>query len=347
MIKLLENNELNMVALEIKDIIDISLLQKFQDDFAFAMNCTSVTVDINGTPVTNPSCYTRFCDRFVHSTKKGDDRCAASHKKMGEEAAKSGKPFVGFCHAGLIDFAAPIIVEGQLVGTVLGGQMLSNEPKEENFIQTAKEIDVNPTELVNAVKDVNIVALEQIEKAASVLFIVVNSLAKNGYNKIKLDTVSKRLSDNFMQATASIEELTASSVNITSQQEELNSEINKVVEVTEQINSILKSIQGIANQTKMLGLNASIEASRVGELGRGFSVVANEIRNLAEKSKETALGISTLVLNIQNSVNGTVKNSEITLETTKEQSRAVETVSVNMQDSIYIVEQLADMMKKL
>lgn len=347
MIKLLENNELNMYALEIKDIIDISLLQKFQDDFAFAMNCASVTVDKDGSPVTNPSCYTRFCDRFIHSTKKGDDRCAASHKKMGEEAARTGKPYVGFCHAGLIDFAAPIIVEGQLVGTVLGGQMLSEVPKEERFKQTALEIDVNPDELVNAVQEVNIVALEQIEKAASVLFIVVNALAKNGYNRIKLDTVSQRLSNNFMEATASIQELTASSYNISTQQEELNSEINKVVEVTEQINNILKSIQSIANQTKMLGLNASIEASRVGEIGRGFSVVANEIRNLAEKSKETALGITDLVTNIQNTVNGTVKNSEITLETTRGQSRAVETVSTNMQDSIYIVEQLADMMKKL
>ena len=223
-IKLLENNELDMKSLEIKDIIDIGLLQKFQDDFAFAMNCASVTVDIDGTPVTEPSCYTKFCDRLIHSTKKGDDRCAASHKRMGEEAAKSGKPFVGFCHAGLIDFAAPIIVEGQLVGTVLGGQMLSEPPKDEGFIKTAREIDVNPTDLVNAVKDVNVVALNQIEKAASVLFIVVNALAKNGYNKIKLDVVSQQLSNNFNQATLSIEELTASSMNISSQQEELNSE---------------------------------------------------------------------------------------------------------------------------
>ena len=53
-----------MNALEIKDIIDIKLLQKFQDDFAFAMNCASVTVDKDGTPVTNPSSYTRFCDKF-------------------------------------------------------------------------------------------------------------------------------------------------------------------------------------------------------------------------------------------------------------------------------------------
>ncbi|AWK49764.1 chemotaxis protein [Clostridium beijerinckii] len=347
MIKMLDNNELDMNVLEIKDIIDIKLLQKFQDDFALAMNCASVTVDKGGNPVTNPSNYTRFCDKFVHSNKKGDDRCVASHKKMGEEAGRTGKPFVGPCHAGLIDFAAPIIVEGKLIGTVLGGQMLSGSPKEQDYIQIAKEIDVNADSLVEAVNQVNIVDFKNIEKAASVLFIVVNSLAKNGYNQIELEMVSKRLANNFMQISATVEELSASATNISSQQEELNSEITQIGVITEQINSILDAIKGIASQTKMLGLNASIEAARAGELGKGFSVVAKEIKNLAENSKETANSISELTTKIQESVNGTIKNSNITLETTKEQSSAMEAVGENIQDSVYIVEQLSNMMEKL
>lgn len=347
MIKMLDNNELDMNALEIKDIIDITLLQKFQDDFAFAMNCASVTVDKEGNPVTNPSSYTKFCDNFVHSTKKGDDRCAASHKRMGEEATKAGKPFVGACHAGLVDFAAPIIVEGKLIGTVLGGQMLTDAPKEKDFIQIAKEIDVNSELLVEAVHQVNIVDLKHIEKAANVLFIVVNSLAKNGYNQIELDMVSKRLANNFMQVSATVEELSASATEISSQQEELNTEITQVGVVTEQINTILEAIKNIASQTKMLGLNASIEAARAGELGKGFSVVAKEIRNLAENSRETAKTISELTTKIQESVTGTIKNSKITLETTKEQSMAMEAVSENIQDSVFIVEQLSNMMERL
>ena len=347
MIKIINNSELDMDVLEIKDIIDINLLQKFQDDFASAMNCASVTVDKNGTPVTNPSSYTRFCDGFVHSTKKGDDRCAASHKRMGEEAARTGKPFVGPCHAGLIDFAAPIIVSGKLIGTVLGGQMLSESPKEQSYIQIAKEIDVNGHSLVEAMHEVNIVDLKNIEKAASVLFIVVNTLAKNGFNQIELGMVSKRLSNNFMQVSATVEELSASATNISAQQEELNTEITQVGVITEQINGILEAIKGIAAQTKMLGLNASIEAARAGEVGKGFSVVAKEIKNLAENSKETAKSISDLTTKIQESVTGTIKNSKITLETTKEQSLAMEAVGENIQDSIFIVEQLSNMMEKL
>lgn len=347
MIKVLSNNELDMDALEIKDIIDINLLQKFQDDFAFAMNCASVTVDKDGVPVTKPSSYTRFCDKFIHSTKKGDDRCAASHTRMGAEAARTGKPFIGPCHAGLIDFAAPIIVEGKLIGTVLGGQMVTECPMENDVIQIAKEIDVNGDKLVEASKEVNIVDLKHIEKAADVLFIVVNSLAKNGYNEIELDNITKKLSNNFMQVSATIEELSASATSISSQQEELNNEIAQVGTIAKQINSILDAINNIAAQTKMLGLNASIEAARAGEVGKGFSVVAKEIRNLAENSRETAKSIADLTTKIQESVNGTVKNSQITLETSKEQSRAMEVVSDNIQDSVHIVDQLVDMMEHL
>lgn len=347
MIKILENNELDMNELEIRDIIDINLLQKFQDDFAFAMNCASVTVDKNGTPVTNPSSYTRFCDKFIHSTKKGDDRCAASHKRMGEEAARTGKPFVGSCHAGLIDFAAPIIIEGRLIGTVLGGQMLTESPKDHNFIQIANEIDVDSSSLVESVHEVNIVDFKHIEAAANVLFLVVNSLAKNGHNQIQLDAISKRLANNFMQVSATVEELSASSTSISSQQEELNGEITQVGVVAEQINSILDAINNLAAQTKMLGLNASIEAARAGEVGKGFSVVAKEIKNLAENSKETAKSISDLTTKIQKSVSETVKNSKITLETSKEQSKAMEVVSENIQDSVHIVDQLVDLMENL
>ncbi|KZL93811.1 putative histidine kinase sensor domain protein [Clostridium magnum DSM 2767] len=111
----LDSNSINLDSVEINDVIDIGLLQKFQDNFAESMDIASITVDINGIPVTKPSLYTSFCMDLTHSTKIGADRCAQSHKRGGEEAAKTGKPYVYTCHAGLVDFAAPIIVDGRVV----------------------------------------------------------------------------------------------------------------------------------------------------------------------------------------------------------------------------------------
>lgn len=346
MIKMLDNNELDMNKLEIKDIMDINMLQRFQDDFALAMNCASATLDNDGNLITKASGYTRFCYN-IQSTKKGADRCAASNKMMWEEAIRTGKAFVGKCHAGLVDFVVPIIIEGKLLGSIFGGQMLDDSVKKNDFIQIAKEIDMNSDSLIESVNEVSIVDFKSIEAAANVLFTVVNALAKNGYNQIKLDMVSKRLANNFMQVSATIEELSASALNITSQQEELNSEITQVEVVTKQINSTLDAIKTLATQIKMLGLNTSIESARAGNAGKGFLVIAKEIKNLAENSKKTAHSISDLTTKIQESVTGTIKNSNITLKTTKEQSTAMEEVSKSIQDSVHIVDQLNNMMEDL
>ncbi|GGB47949.1 methyl-accepting chemotaxis protein [Fictibacillus barbaricus] len=75
----------------------------------------------------------------------------------------------------------------------------------------------------------------------------------------------------------------------------LISEIQHASQQSKQINSIVKTIQEIAGSTDLLALNAAIESARAGEAGRGFSVVASEVRKLAERSKNEALRIQQLV----------------------------------------------------
>ena len=332
MIKILENGEINTKEIEIKDVVDIDLLQKFQDNFASSMNIGSVTVDKNGKPVTKPSNYTNFCINLTQSTQKGIERCAASHKKGGEEAARTGRPYVYTCHAGLIDFAAPILISGELVGTILGGQILSEKPDKNNFEKVAGELNIDKNTYVDAVNEVKIAEIENIKAAAEVLFIVANSFSNMGYEKLKLTRMSNVLSSDLTQITASLEELSASSVSVTDNQHSLNNEILSVKNASIQINSIIASIKNIANQTKMLGLNAAIEAARAGDAGRGFGVVATEIRKLSEDSKETVLKVEDLTKNIQDSVAKTIETSNSTLRTTEEQTAAIEEASANIQE---------------
>ncbi|MDG0874915.1 methyl-accepting chemotaxis protein [Paenibacillus thiaminolyticus] len=87
--------------------------------------------------------------------------------------------------------------------------------------------------------------------------------------------------------------------------------IGQLNESSEQIGKIIDVITNIASQTNLLALNASIEAARAGESGRGFNVVAMEVRKLAEQSEDSAKQIASLIEEIQGSMQQTTKSMQL------------------------------------
>src|SRR5690606_29999066 len=88
--------------------------------------------------------------------------------------------------------------------------------------------------------------------------------------------------------------------------QETYNEINRLNKNSEEIEKIVDSISTIAEQTNLLALNAAIEAARAGEAGKGFSVVAEEVRKLAEVSSRSSEQIAKLILDIQENIQNTV-----------------------------------------
>lgn len=326
--------------LEIKDIIDIDILQDFLDNFALGMNCAAVSVDREGKEVTKPSYYREFCQNYVHMSRVGDDRCAECHNRMGEEAAKSGKPYVGSCHAGLIDFAAPIIIDGYHIGTVLGGQIVNREPDINKTREVARDLGLDEEMMLSAAKKIDIVPDKNIKAAAEVLYVVVNEMAKSGYSKLEIAYLSNTLADNFIQISQVIEGLTKSATDISDSQHELETEIYGVSKLTYEIGKTMESIAQVARKIKIIGLNASIEAARLGEVGRGFSVVASEIQHLSENTSVTTAQVTSLNNNIEERLKTTIENSKKTLGVTEDQSAAMEELYATVQNSVELAESI-------
>ncbi|MDU4959685.1 MAG: methyl-accepting chemotaxis protein [Sporomusaceae bacterium] len=163
----------------------------------------------------------------------------------------------------------------------------------------------------------------------------------------QLSSVSNEVAASSEELTAGLEELASHSTEVSRTGNDLNQLGKKLLESTRQTDEIVEFIKNVAAQTNLLGLNAAIEAARVGEQGRGFSVVAEEVRKLAVASSESVARISESLKSIYtltSTLSQMITNIE---ENVGGQSTAIQEMAKASQSLAVIASQLTDTAKSI
>jgi ElaB/YqjD/DUF883 family membrane-anchored ribosome-binding protein len=157
--------------------------------------------------------------------------------------------------------------------------------------------------------------------------VLVKSL-KRYYEMLNL---SRTLSHSLEEITKISSEVSSGIENTVNSNNKILSELHEAENRAEDTNDVLSFIKNVAHQTNLLGLNAAIEASRAGEYGKGFSVVANEIRKLSNSSSESVNKINNILTQIKSSVNKISKSIMYTTDTFNQQLSEIQQIDAELQ----------------
>jgi len=119
--------------------------------------------------------------------------------------------------------------------------------------------------------------------------------------------------------------------------------IMKLEENAQNIGSVVDVIRGISEQTNLLALNAAIEAARAGEQGRGFAVVADEVRTLAQRTQESTSEIQNIIESLQSVTSHAVNNITAGQENTSRTAEEIDKAGQALQDIVNAVSKISDM----
>ncbi len=156
----------------------------------------------------------------------------------------------------------------------------------------------------------------------------------------RLDSALETISQTSDELVATSEQLAATATNLSSQAQDINSNIQTT-------DSVLNLIREVASQTHLLGLNAAIEAARAGDTGRGFNVVAEEIRKLANRTNSSIKEVTQTLEMIKSTVNDLTEQTYQIAAVSEQQTASVEEISSSSQQISLMSRELSELAEQL
>lgn len=295
--------ELCTMSGKLKEIIDIGMLQRLLDGFAAATGMSCVAIDENGavTKICEPS---EFCRKYGAELVLGGNTSAEA-----SAAALNTKSSVYRSKTGLTEICVPVSIKGIQYGAVVAGQILAEQLDEAAIKKLAAQLSTDEKRLAKELSEVPVLSKRKIDNASDFIYniiTVVSAASSADKQEIELDenaVISGKggvLYKKITQIDKLLDDNKTLNKHLFENFNELKKSADDTVKHVKDTTDVVKSIQDVAMNTRILGFNASIEASRAKESGKGFGVIAQEVRSLAEVSNSSTNKISEIIGDIAN-----------------------------------------------
>lgn len=216
------------------------------------------------------------------------------------------------------------------------GQLLSSLGEMQTSLRnTIQNISSASDQLASAAEELSVVTDEstrgltqqnsEIEQAATAVNEMTAAVDEVARNAVSTAEISQRTNQDAISGKSKVGEAVLAIEDMVGEINSSSSQVQELAHQTKEISKVLEVIRSIADQTNLLALNAAIEAARAGEQGRGFAVVADEVRALAHRTQSSTIEIEGMINTAQTSATSvveTMSKSQLQADNTRQLAQA-------------------------
>jgi twitching motility protein PilJ len=205
--------------------------------------------------------------------------------------------------------------------------------------QAARQVTKGATDSESFARSLSSDALRQAEELAATLNsvqVMTDSIQRVAESAREAEEVARSASATALKGGEAVERTVAGILEIRETVAETTRKVKRLAESSQEISKIVALISTIASRTNLLALNASIEAARAGEAGRGFAIVADEVRQLADRSAKALKEIEQIVMQIQSETGSVMTAMEEGTQQVIEGTKLAEQAKRSLEDIIQV-----------